>query len=130
MLYIMNYHNKYLKYKKKYLNLRKIIWSVAKKGTYTIKICFLLVSSDKPIKEILIDKIEFNIEGNPLNDYDSRILNKINKVLQDHSLTKIKEFHYIQEDGDIAYVNKELVEDTDLFDAIKYNTSFYVYYDY
>lgn len=99
-------------------------------NTYSAKVVFPLGSETKPIKEILIGEINFSLNDNPGKDFDN-ILEKINKVLKDHYLKQITDFHYMQEDGDIAYANKELVEDNqiDLFDAIKNGTLFYVYHE-
>jgi hypothetical protein len=63
------------------------------------------------------------------NEHYDSIINKINCLLHKHHLVKITDFHYVQEDGDISYVNKQLINLTDLYDAIKYDTTFYVYYD-
>jgi hypothetical protein len=59
----------------------------------------------------------------------SCVLKKINDLLKQHSLKPIDGFHYIQEDADIAYVDKELVKDTDLYYSIKFDTEFYINYD-
>jgi len=56
------------------------------------------------------------------------ILKQINKILEDFHLVSVDDFHYMQEDADIAYVNKQLFDQTDLFDAIEYNTIFFVYF--
>ena len=90
-----------------------------------VKLIFPLGSDTDPIQEIVIDTI--NVDH--MDSYD-KILKQINNALNKHYLTNVVDFHYIQEDGDIAYVNKELLDNTDFYDALKYNTSFYIYYNY
>lgn len=75
-------------------------------------------------KDITLGKIK--VKKN--DDFDI-IINKINNILIDHNLDKVKDFHYIQEDSDIAYINKKLMNKTDINNAIKHNTIFYVYYN-
>ena len=123
---------KYIKYKYKYLDLKQKqimrggnIFPEKKSDAKIIEIIFALGSATEPIKEILIDTINVT----HADTYDE-ILKKVNSVLDKHYLTNVTEFHYIQEDGDIAYVNKDLLDSTDFYDAIKYNTRFYVYYSY
>jgi methyl coenzyme M reductase subunit D len=53
-----------------------------------------------------------------LIENDNDILDKINLLLDKHH------FHYINENGDIKK------SDTDMTDLIKYNPTFYVYYNY
>ena len=57
------------------------------------------------------------------------VLKKINDLLEQNSIKPIDGFHYIQEDADIAYVNKKLVKDTDLYYSIEFEPEFYINYD-
>lgn len=95
------------------------------RSQYTVKIAICLAINDLcQNKQLVLGQIQVRT-----NDNYETIINKINRVLQKYHLQKVGDFHYIQEDGDIAYVNQELVNRTDLYDAIKYNTTFYVYFE-
>lgn len=122
-------YDKYIKYKNKYLRQKQNMHGgknpCKSNSNKIIELIFPLGSDTDPIKEIVIDTIYVD----HTDSYD-KILKKINSVLNKHYLTNIVGFHYIQEDGDIAYVNKELLDSTDFYDALEYNTKFYMYYNY
>jgi hypothetical protein len=120
-----DYKKLYLKYKKKYLKLKQQGGENESK-TYDAAISIPIFEKDgKNNIGIIIGFIKVNS-----NDTYDQILAKINKVLDSHTLVNVKDFHYMQEDGDIAYVNKDIVDKTDLYDAIKFDPIFYVYYNY
>ena len=80
--------------------------------------------------DIILGKIQINH-----GDTYHTILNKINNVLQYHDILNITEtigFHYIQEDGDIAHINKDLsfrYGINDFIYSMQYDTTIYIYYN-
>jgi len=121
-----NYKNLYLKYKNKYVKLKQ-----QQKGgnddstdkSYTAKISIPLFKNNP--EGIVIGEISVSKK----DSYD-QILGKINKVLDKETLANVNDFHYMTEDGDISYVNKDLISDNGLYDAIEFDTTFFVYYNY
>lgn len=63
------------------------------------------------------------------DSYDD-IIGNINQLLDSIYLTVVSDFHYIEKDGDINYANRLNFHKDDLCNALKYNTTFYVYYKY
>lgn len=47
------------------------------------------------------------------------LLKDINKILSENSFTTITEFHYVQEDGDVAWMNEEISKK--MFDDVAYS---------
>ena len=83
----------------------------------------------------LTDDYEFNecklgtITVTTHDSFDTIIYN-INQLLHNYNLIPINAFHYIEEDGDINYINRSNADMDDLYNAIKFHTTFYVYYNY
>jgi hypothetical protein len=59
------------------------------------------------------------------DNYDA-ILKKVNIGLTKKGYQEVDSFHYLQEDGDYAYVDKEIAEKTDLLYSIKFDTTIYI----
>jgi len=113
-------YNKYLKYKKKYTQLKMY---GGKKKYYDTKICF-----NKDYNWYagdLCNSIKNKIKVYP-NEKFNDILNKLNNYLDQNGYKTVQGFNYIQEDGDYAYVSQKIVDETDFYDALKYNTTLFV----